>query len=274
METVTAAGADIPILGFGTFELRGNTARAMVRTALDQGYRHIDTAQIYGNEKEVGRGIAEAGVPRGDIFLTTKVWPDNYRSGDLERSVEQSLSDLGTDYIDLLLLHWPNPSVPLKETITALNRVRESGRTRYIGISNFNTTLMAEAVELSDAPIAANQIEYHPFLNQDAVLTAARRHGMAVTAYSPLARGKVFENDTLKDIATHHDKTPGQVTLRWLIQQDGVAAIPRSGKKEHAAANMDIFDFELSDADMAAIAALTAAETRLIDIPGLSPEWD
>lgn len=273
-QAVSAAGATIPSLGFGTFELDRREATDAVATALEVGYRHVDTAQIYGNEAEVGGAIADSDIAREHIWLTTKVWPENFAPPEFRPSVEKSLDRLGVDYVDLLLLHWPNDDVPLAETIEQLNDVRREGLAHQIGVSNFPSALLAEAAALSDAPLATNQVEYHPFLSQSAVLSEARNRGMALTAYSPLARGEVFEDATLGDIGEAHGKHAGQVALRWLIQQDGVIAIPRSADPDHIASNFEIFDFELTDAEVERITGLTAAHRRLIDPKGLAPDWD
>ncbi len=274
MHSVEAHGARIPVLGFGTWELRDGLAVRMVEAALEIGYRHIDTAQMYENEREVGTAIRTSGIDRREIFLTTKVWPDRFREGDLQRSVEDSLGRLGLDTVDLLLLHWPNPSVPLAETIAALNDARARGMTRHIGISNFPTRLMREALRLSEAPLVTNQVEYHPFLSQKRVLRACREAGMALTAYCPLARGRVFGDPVIERIAARHRKSPAQVALRWLVQQQGVVAIPRSSKPEHARANFEIWDFALDDREMAEISALAGPGGRIVDIAGLAPDWD
>jgi 2,5-diketo-D-gluconate reductase B len=270
---VNALGTGIPALGFGTYGLEGRVARRMVGYALEIGYRHIDTAQMYGNEAEIGAAIADSAVPRGEIWLTTKIWPDNFRDGDLQRAAEQSVDRLRTQP-DLLLLHWPNPRVPLKETIGALNQAKRRGLTRHIGISNFTVPLIREAVALSEEPLILDQVEYHPHLSQRAVLEELRAKGMALTAYSPIAKGRVFADPTLQRIGQGHGKNPGQVALRWLIQQDGVTAIPRSSREAHARANFEIFDFALSDAEMAEIAALRQPEGRTVDPAGIAPRWD
>jgi 2,5-diketo-D-gluconate reductase B len=270
---VNTLGARIPALGFGTYGLEGPVASRMVGYALEIGYRHIDTAQMYGNEAEIGAAIAASAVPRGEVWLTTKIWPDNFRDGDLQRAAEQSVDRLRTRP-DLLLLHWPNPRVPLKETIGALNQARRRGLTRHIGISNFTVPLIREAVALSEEPLIVDQIEYHPHLGQRAVLEELRAKGMVLTAYSPIAKGRVFADPTLQRIGQRHGKNPGQVALRWLIQQDGVTAIPRSSREAHARANFGIFDFALSDAEMAEIAALGQPEGRTVDPAGIAPRWD
>jgi diketogulonate reductase-like aldo/keto reductase len=270
---VEAHGARIPALGLGTFRLEGDIARRMVGYALEIGYRHIDTAQMYGNEAEVGAAIASSGVPRDAIWLTTKIWPDNFRDGALQRAAETSVRRLGSP-LDLLLLHWPNPSVPLAETVRALNDARRRGLARHIGISNFTVALIREAVARSEDPLIVDQVEYHPYLSQAAVLDELRANGMALVAYSPLAKGGVFDDPTLARIGARHGKNPGQVALRWLIQQQGVAAIPRSSREAHAKANFAIFDFALSNAEMAEIAARARPDGRQINPTGMAPRWD
>jgi len=274
MHKVHAQGADIPAIGFGTFELSPDDARRMVRHALGCGYRHIDTAQIYGNERAVGAGLQDSGLDRAAIFLTTKVWVDHFRDGDLQASVEESLERLDTDYVDLLLLHWPNPSVPLAETIGALNEVRETGRARHIGVSNFTVALLRDAAATSAAPLVTNQIEYHPFLDQRPVIDALAHEHMALTAYCPLAQGRVFTEPTLQRVGAVHGKNAGQVALRWLVQQDNVVAIPRSVNPTHIEANMDIFDFELNESEMREIESLHSPDGRIINPGGLAPDWD
>lgn len=274
MHSVIAHGAEIPALGFGTFELDNDTARRMVRSALETGYRHIDTAQIYGNERGVGQGLHDSSIPRADIFLTTKVWVDRFSAAELAKSAEQSLQRLNTGYVDLLLLHWPNPDIPLAETLQAINAVQQNGLARHIGISNFTVALIEQAVDLSETALVTNQVEYHPLLNQDKVLECLRRHGMSLTAYSPLAQGEVFSNPVLQRIAEAHGKNPGQIALRWLVQQDGVIAIPRTSDEAHARDNFAISDFELSGEQMDAINRLTHTSLRTIDPASLAPDWD
>jgi diketogulonate reductase-like aldo/keto reductase len=274
MHRINANGANMPCLGFGTWTLEGRQCSDLVAHALDVGYRHIDTASSYGNEEAVGAGIRASGLPRDDIFLTTKVWHTDLRADDLRRSAETSLDRLGLDHVDLLLIHWPSRSVPLAETIGALDKAREDGLTRHIGVSNFPTALLAQAIELSLAPIAANQVEYHPKLDQAKVLQACRAAGVAMVSYCPLFRGgALFAETAVAEAARHHGKTPAQVVLRWHIQQDGVAAIPRSSKRERIAENIDIFDFALTEAEMAAISGLRPANRRICDF-AFSPQWD
>lgn len=274
MHLVNADGASIPALGFGTFRMSGPDVRRMIPHVLALGYRHIDTAQVYGNEAEVGDGVAASGVPRAGLFITTKVWVDRYRHDDFLRSVDESLAKLRTDYVDLLLLHWPNDAVPLAEQVGALNAVRTAGKVRHIGVSNFTTALMAEAVRLSEAPIVTNQVEYHPYLNQDAVLAAARRAGMSVTAYYAMADGRVFADPVLKDIAARHGRSVAQVVLRWLVQQDGVVVLSKTVGEDRAAENGAIFDFALTAEEMAAIGGLARPDGRIVSPGGLAPEWD
>lgn len=273
MQTILTHPITIPALGFGTFQLEGTNVVDMVKYALDLGYRHIDTAQIYENETEVGQAMQAARVPRDEIFLTTKVWINRFSRDELPRSVEESLTRLQTEYVDLLLLHWPNPNIPLAETLEALMAVQAAGKARHIGVSNFTTALMQDAADIcGQGVLVNNQVEYHPYLLQDKVISKARELGMVVTAYRPIAKGKVMHEPTLTEIADRHGKTAVQVTLRWIIQQ-GLVAIPRSSKPDHAKQNFEIFDFSLSDDEMAAINALRGNE-RLISPESLAPEWD
>ncbi|WP_084417841.1 aldo/keto reductase [Henriciella litoralis] len=266
-------GTEIPTIGFGTWKLKDETAQECVSKAIEAGYRMIDTAQAYENEKHVGRGIADAQLPREDLWVTTKVWMSEFADGDLQKSVEKSLDRLGMDQLDLVLLHWPNKDVPLDETMGALNDVHSSGLTKNIGVSNFTTAQLGEAVKLSKAPILTNQVEYHPFIDQTPVLEAAHALGTSVTAYSPLAQGKVFDNATLKSIGEKYGKSPAQVTVRWFAQQPGVITIPRSSSPEHLRQNNDIHDFALTPEEMGQINALKSQQMRLID-PSWAPEWD
>ena len=266
-------GVDIPAIGFGTWKLKGETAQECVSKAIEAGYRMIDTAQAYENEKDVGRGIADAQLPREDLWVTTKVWMSEYKDGDLQKSVEKSVSKLGADYVDLILLHWPNNDVPLEESLGALNEVRDKGLAKNIGVSNFTVDQLGQAVKLSKAPILTNQVEYHPFIDQTPVLEAAHAIGTSVTAYSPLAQGQVFESDILKEIGEAHGKTPAQVVIRWFTQQPGVITIPRSSSPEHLRQNNDVHDFELNAEEMGRITALKANNQRLIN-PSWAPEWD
>lgn len=274
MQTVNANGANIPALGFGTFRMPEEDVHRILPQALKLGFRHVDTAQVYKNEAAVGDAIAKSGVSRGDIFLTTKVWVDQYKHDDFIRSVDESLTKLKTDYVDLLLLHWPKSDVPLAERIGALNELRKAGKVRNIGISNFNVALMDESVRLSDAPIANNQIEYHPYLDQTKVIEAARRHGISITAYYLMADGKVPKDEVLRDIGAKHGKTAAQVALRWAVQQPDVIALSKTATESRLPENFDIFDFDLSDEEMKAIFALAKTDGRIVNPGHLAPEWD
>ena len=263
----------MPVIGLGTWRLQGGAAQQMVEQALELGYRHIDTAQIYGNEQDVGAALAATGVSRAEIFLTTKVWVEHFAHGDLQRSLDESLRKLRVPQVDLLLLHWPKPRPALAETMAALNDVRDRGLTRAIGLSNFPSGLMAKAQAASEAPIATNQVEYHPYLSQKTLIAKARAIGASITAWSPLAQGKVAGDPVLIEIGEAHGKTPGQVTLRWQVQQ-GVVTIPRTRNPARLAENFDIFDFALSDAEMARISALARPDGRLGDWLDKAFEWD
>jgi 2,5-diketo-D-gluconate reductase B len=264
-------GNQVPRLGFGTWKLQGGAAYDSVRTALEVGYRHIDTAQAYGNEAEVGRAIADSDVDRDDVFVTTKVWRDRARAEDVRRSTEGSLRALGLDHVDLLLIHWPAEDIaPVEETVEALDGARQDGRTRLIGVSNYPTDLLRRAI--AAGPIVTDQVEYHPYLAQDEVEGLVGDHGLFLTAYSPIAQGEVADDEVLAEIAARHGKTPVQIALRWLLQQDGVVAIPRSSSTEHIAENHDVFDVELSGDESARIDGLDRVQ-RLTD-PGFAPDWD
>lgn len=266
-------GVEIPVIGFGTWKLKGDTAHDCVARAIEAGYRMIDTAQAYENEEDVGLGIRDTQLPREDLWVTTKVWMSEFKDGALQKSVERSIDKLGTDYADLILLHWPSEEVPLDETIDALNDVREQGLTKNIGVSNFTSEQMGEAVKLSKAPILTNQVEYHPFIDQTPILETAHALGMSVTAFSPLAQGQVFSSETLKEIGEKYGKSPAQVTMQWFSQQPGIIAIPRSSSPEHIVENNDILDFELTPEELGRITTLKANHQRLIN-PSWAPEWD
>jgi 2,5-diketo-D-gluconate reductase B len=273
MHNVTANGASIPALGFGTWALPDDRVQALVEHALAVGYRHLDMAQMYGNEAAVGAGLRASGLPRDAVFLTTKIWPDHFARDAFRRAADERLQLLGVDQLDLLLLHWPSKTVPLAETMEALNAVKAAGQTRHIGVSNFTTRLIDEAVRLSAAPLVTNQVEYHPYLSQAKVLAKLKEHGMALTAYCPIARGKVVDDPTLGAIGKSYGKSATQVALRWLVQQEGVVAIPRSSSEPRIEANLQVFDFSLSGDEMARIAALGTPAGRVVDI-AVAPEWD
>jgi 2,5-diketo-D-gluconate reductase B len=269
-EAVEIQGTRVPVLGFGTWLITGDDATEAVRDALDIGYRQIDTARAYENEREVGRGIADSGVAREEIFLTTKVPPDDAAADDVQRDCEQSLERLAVDYLDLLLLHWPSQDAPLEETLKALTALRADGRIRNLGVSNFPAGLLEQALDL--APVFCNQVEYHPFLDQSRLLELARANDVLITAYSPLAHGKVPDDEALNRIGAAHGKTAGQVALRWLLDQDHVSPIPKASSHERRVENFDVFDFALSDEQRAEIDALPK-DVRTAD-PPWAPDWD
>lgn len=266
----------IPLLGFGTWQLEPADARRMVAEALRIGYRHIDTAWIYKNESAVGDGIRDAigqgVVTRDDIWLTTKIWVEHFRDGDLQKQARESAEALGFTP-DLLLLHWPKKVPPFSETLKALNDALSQGFTHTIGLSNFPSAEFREAQALSYAKLITNQVEYHPYLSNQTLIATAKELGSSITAWSPLAQGKIADDDTLKEIAQAHGKTPGQVTLRWFIQQ-GVIAIPRTSKASRAAENFDIFDFALSPDEMERIHALAKPDGRIGDWLDKDFTWD
>lgn len=275
MQHVHVGNAAIPAIGFGTYGMTGDDIYRVIPEALRAGFRHIDTGQIYRNEAEIGDCVAASGIPRNEIFLTTKVWVSNYSARYFDASVDESLRKLKTDYIDLLLLHWPGGSdVPLAEQIAQLNAVMRAGKVRHIGVSNFNRALMTEAIRLSAAPLVTNQFEYHPYLNQSLLIESTRQAGLAVTGYCGMAVGRVFSDPILKEIAARHNRTIAQIVLRWLIQQRGMVALSRTTRIDRLAQNLAVFDFELDGADMAAIHALATAGSRIVDPPGLAPLWD
>jgi 2,5-diketo-D-gluconate reductase B len=264
-------GLTVPTLGFGTFQLSDDEAYEGVRTALEVGYRHIDTAQGYDNEVQVGKAIADSDVDRADIFLTTKIKPSNASAGDVRSSTLQSLDDLAVDHVDLLLLHWPaEKHAPLEETLSAMTQLLEGEATRSIGVSNFPSAMLARAFEL--APIVTDQVEHHPFLAVDPIRAVLREHDGFLTAYSPLARGEVADDGTLAEIAEAHGVTPAQVTLRWMLQQGDVVAIPKSANPDRIRSNFDVWSFELDDAELERITSLDEGR-RLIDPDG-GPDWD
>jgi diketogulonate reductase-like aldo/keto reductase len=270
---VDANGARVPAIGLGTWRLTGEGCAQAVRWALQAGYRHIDTAAMYGNEDAVGEGLRASGLDRNDVFVTTKVWYTDLAPGDLERSAEASLKRLGLDQVDLLLIHWPNPEIPLAGTIKALGKTRRRGLARHIGVSNFSAKLVEQAVALANEPLAANQCEYHPYLNQDRIRAACTRHRLAFTSYCPLGKGDLTRDPVIRSIAQGHGKTPGQVVLRWHVQQPGTAAIPKSGNRERIAENFGIFDFALSQNEMRRISALARPDGRMVS-PSWATEWD
>lgn len=269
MQTIDLHGTPMPVLGYGTWLLTGDDCLAGVEDALRLGYRHIDTAQIYGNEREVGAAIRASGVPREQIFLTTKVWHTVLSREGVLRTTPESLERLGVDHVDLLLVHWPSPSVPLEETLGALLEVQAQGLTRHIGVSNFPSAQLRRAREL--APIACNQVEHHVYLDQAAVWEACADDAVLV-AYSPIARGQVLTDPVLQRIGAAHGKSPAQVALRYLVERNRVV-IPKASSAKNRRENLAIFDFSLSDAERAEIATLARPDGRLIE-PPWAPTWD
>jgi 2,5-diketo-D-gluconate reductase B len=272
--TLSAHGAQIPALGFGTSPMTGAVTSAEVMAALKAGYRHIDTARKYGSERAVGEAMRVCGIPRSEIFLVTKVSHENLRADDFARSLDQSLKALDTGYVDLLMVHWPNPQIPLSETMPALAKAKRTGLARHIGVANFNIALLEQALKLCPEPLAALQAEYHPYLDQGKLLAAVRRHGLAFIAYCPLGRGRLFVEPVLADIARRRGRSIAQVALRWLMQQ-GVAAIPRSSKTQRIADNLKVFDFALDDDEMARIASLKRPDGRIANpVERVAGGWD
>jgi len=263
VQTVEANGARIPLIGLGTWDLRGKTCARMVEEALRLGYRHIDTAAMYGNETAVGEGLRASGVPRDDVFVTTKVWSSDLRARDFERSTHDSLAKLKLPCVDLLLIHWPNSSVPLKETIGALCKMKREGFARHVGVSNFTAALVEQAAKLATEPLVTNQIECHVYLDQSKTIAASRKAAMSVTAYTPIARGRVEDDPTLNRIGLARGKTAAQVCLRYLVQQD-LIVIPRTSRSERLKENFAIFDFALTGAEMAEIAKLASPRGGIV----------
>jgi diketogulonate reductase-like aldo/keto reductase len=270
---LAARGAKMPAIGFGTMELPHRPAER-VAAAIAAGYRHVDTARKYGTEEWVGEGIRASRITRNELFVTTKVTEENAREADFLRSAETSLKALGLDYVDLLLIHWPQPKVPFTETLGALAKAKRSGLTRHVGVSNFTLAMLEEAVHVCPEPLVTNQVEYHAYLPQDRMLAALKRHGMILTAYCPIARGKLLDDPIIGEIAKARGKTHAQICIRWLIQQPMVAAVPRALEVAHIREDLDVFDFSLSDGEMLQISALRKRNIRIADPPERAPEWD
>jgi len=271
--TLTAHGATMPAIGYGTMELPYRPAE-LVAAAIASGYRHIDTARKYGTEERVGEGIRASRIAREQLFVTTKVTEENAREADFLRSAETSLKALGLDYVDLLLVHWPQPKVAFAETLGALAKAKRSGLTRHIGVSNFTLAMLEEAVHVCPEPLVTNQVEYHAYLPQDRMLAALRRHGMILTAYCPVARGKLLDDPVVGEIAKARGKSHAQICMRWLVQQPMVAAVPRALEEPHITENIDVFDFSLSDEEMRRLSALRSRNIRIADPPERAPKWD
>lgn len=265
-------GINVPEIGLGTYKLYGKECKKTVSDAIAMGYRHIDTAQMYKNEKEIGDAVYGSGINRDEFFITTKIWHTNLDHDDVLQTVEDSLRELRTPYVDMLLIHWPNSQHPLLQTLEAMMVLRDQGKARTIGVSNFPLSMTKTVVEDLRIPIFCNQVEYHPYLAQFDLLDYSYENEFLVTAYSPLAQGKVFSDETLTEIGNEYGKTPGQVALRWLIEQENVVAIPKASSTEHLQENLEIFDFELSDEHFEMIDGLTR-DLRLVN-PSFAPSWD
>ena len=270
--TLLAGDAKIPAIGLGTSMLAN--CGEIVATALKLGYRHIDTAWKYGSERGVGEGMRAAGVPRGEIFLCTKVSHEYLRAADFARSVDESLANLGVDHVDLLLVHWPNAAIPLKETMGALAKAKRDGLARHIGVANFNIALLDEAIALCREPLVNLQGEGHPYIDTEKIVEACRARGVVFTAYCPLGRGRLLNDPVLGAIAKRNGRTLAQVALRWLVQRGNILPIPRSSNPGRLAENLDVFSFTLSDDEMARIGALKRADGRIANPPGRAPTWD
>lgn len=272
MRTFEAAGVSIPRLGIGTYLLTDETCVEAVSGGLRAGYRHVDTAEMYGNEVAVGEGIRASGIAREDIFVTSKVWHDHLAAGRLERAAEDSLARLGIDRLDLYLIHWPSPDVPLEEAIAGLCNVHKRGLARAVGVSNFPAGMLAKAVALADVPLAANQVEYHPYLDQSRILEVVRANGLGLIAYCPLARGEILDDPVVSAIAARHGVSVSAIVLAWLIGQDNVIAIPKSRSVERLTQNLGALDVALSEAERAQITALANPRGRRVN-PSFAPDW-
>jgi diketogulonate reductase-like aldo/keto reductase len=270
---LSSHGAEIPQLGFGTSALSGPTTPENIAVALKAGYRHIDTARKYGSEEAVGEGLRASGVPRVEIFLTTKVSHEYLRADDFARSVDASLKALQVDTVDLLMVHWPNPEIPLAETMPALAKAKRQGLARHIGVANFRISLLDEAIKLCPEPLVALQAEFHPYLDQSKLLAACHQRGLVFVGYCPLGRGRLFSDPVLGEIAKQRGRTLAQIALRWAIQQ-GVAPIPRSSNPQRVAENAQVFDFTLSDDEMVRISALRRANGRIANPVERISGWD
>lgn len=274
MKYIQLHDIDVPRLGFGTWQLKGDTCTEAVQIALDTGYRHIDTAQAYDNEEYVGEGIRQSSIPRDDIFLTTKIFRDQFETlKTATKSIDDSLRKLQTDQVDLLLVHWPFKEYSIEHMLAPLIKAQEDGKTRLIGVSNFTLTQMEEAEKISGGRVCINQVEYHPMLNQQPLIDWTASHNWGLTAYSPLGRGEAMENDVICNIAKSHGKSPSQIILRWMMQHENVLAIPKSATASHIQSNFDIWDFELSQSEMQQITVLRVANDRHVN-PDFAPQWD
>lgn len=266
--------ANIPNLGLGTFQTSRGETRDIVTAALAEGYRHIDTAQAYENEAEVGEGIRAAETPRDKIFLTTKILPKDFSAENFRAAAERSLKALNTDYVDLLLLHWPSREVALSETLPVLDELIAEGKVRFGGVSNFTTALIDETRGILKAPIAANQVEFHPFLDQAKLIKHLSAHDIPLEAYSPLARGKVMDDVTMREIADAHNTDPAAISVAWLLQKPLTIALPKTAKANRLAGNLAAAEITLTAEEIARIDALASPDGRLISPESMAPDWD
>jgi len=272
MDYFNTQGIRMPRLGFGTFRMQGEVCRAAVESALALGYRHLDTAEMYDNEEAVGAAIAASGIPRGELHVTTKVWNENLAPDAMRRAFDTSLKKLRLETVDLYLVHWPKPGMNLASVCETLMKLQQEGRTRAIGVANFNIALLRTVVEEIKAPIACNQIEYHVMLDQTKVKKYLDAHRIPLVAYAPLAKGNAASDETLIAIGKKHNATAAQVALKWLLDQDGVAAIPKASRRESQQANLDALKVRLDDDDRKKIAGLP--KNKRFVAPGFSPAWD
>jgi len=272
LENLQTQGISLPRLGLGTFRMQGDVCRAAVESALGLGYRHIDTAEMYANEDAIGAAIAASGVARKDLHITTKVWNENLAPDAIRKAFDASLKKLRLDRVDLYLVHWPAKKMNLPAMFETLVKLKAEGRTRAIGVANFNIALLKTVVEEIKAPIACNQIEYHVFLDQTPIRKYLTAKKIPLVAYSPLAQGRAASDKTLMKIGEKHGASAAQVALKWLLDQDGVAAIPKASRPESQKANLDALHIGLDDEDRAAIAGLPKNK-RFVD-PGFAPAWD
>ena len=272
MESIKTQDIAIPKLGLGTFRMQGDSCRAAVESALALGYRHIDTAEMYGNEEAIGAAIAASRVPRGELHVTTKVWVDNLTPAAIRKAFDTSLNKLRLDRIDLYLVHWPSRGMNLPSVLEAMIGLKQEGRTRAIGVANFTTALLKVAVEEVRAPIACNQVEYHVMLDQSKLRKYLAAHDIPLVAYCPLAQGRVASDAALAKIGRKHHASAAQVALKWLLDQEGVAAIPKASRAESQKANLAALKLTLDDDDRREIAALPK-DRRCVN-PGFGPDWD
>ena len=247
---VTVQGVDVPALGLGTWRLTGEDCRRAVETALELGYRHLDTAQAYGNEREVGDAIAASDVDREELFLTTKLVNGNRAYDDVLRSTEESLAKLGTSYVDCLLIHNPFQRAPITETLRAMDELVDAGKVRRSGVSNFDVDRLHEAREAADHELLTDQVQFNPYWDQSALLDYCEIHDLLLTAYSPLGHGGVLSDPVLAEVGDRYGKSPAQVAIRWCLQHQNVSVIPKATSRTHLAANRDVFDFELTGTEM------------------------